>query len=214
MRRAHVLESHAEVSRRNLLAGSVGSAVGALLLSVDSASAIGPVNVDLVDPTYEAVVCPKILQDEIDYEKLDGVGVQVKMGGGKEKAAADTIKQCIRVKATVTNPTKSPLPNFAIYGFVSDAEAGGVTVVGNSLRNDKDKSHAGQIAKINSVPVGTSTVEFTFVATIAKSYGGRLPRLTFESLKGTSSPGGKVLQAFGPCDLDPFSDECDESRNE
>jgi hypothetical protein len=208
-----VLESHADVSRRNLLAGTVGSALGALLLSADSASAIGPVNVNLVDPTYEAVVCPKIFQDEIDYEKLDGVGVQVKMGGGKEKAIADTTKQCIRVRATVTNPTKSPLPNFAIYGFVNDAEAG-VTVVGNSLRNDKDKAHAGQIAKINSIPVGTSTVEFTFIATIAKSYGGRLPRLSFESLKGTSSPGGKVLQAFGPCDMDPMSDECEESQNE
>jgi len=208
-----VLESHAEVSRRNLIAGTAGSALGGLFLGADSANAIGPVNVDLVNPTYEAVQCPKRFQDEIDYETLDGVGVQVKKGGGKEKATADTIKQCIRVRATVTNPTKNSLPNFAIYGFVTDAEAG-VTVVGNSLRNDKDKAHAGQISKIDSVPVGTSTVEFVFLASIAKSYGGRLPRLSFESLKGTSSPGGKVLQAFGPCDMDPMSDECEESQND
>lgn len=190
----------------------MGSTLGALILSADSANAIGPVNLDLVDPTYEAVVCPKRFQDEIDYEKLDGIGVQARKGGGKEKGEDLSVKQCVRVRATVTNPTKGPLPNFAIYGFVSDAEAGG-TVVGNSLRNDRDKSHAGQIAKIDSVPVGTSTVEFTFIATIAKTYGGRLPRLSFESLRGTSSPGGKVLQAFGPCDIDPSSDECEESQS-
>jgi hypothetical protein len=111
------------------------------------------------------------------------------------------------VTATAINPTSKPLPNIAIYGYVLD-QALGVSVVGNTMRNDRERSHAGQIAKLASIPPGKSRVQFTFIATIAKENAGRLPALSFSALKGTSSPGGKVLNEFGPCEIDSMSAEC------
>jgi len=193
-------------SRRSLLAKG---ALGTVFLLNKRAIAIGPTNVDLVNPVYESVVCPTEYQDEINYENFQGV--QGRLATKNERK--DFTKMCVRVRAKATNPLKKPMTNVAIYGYVFDDEAG-TTVVGNTLRNDREKSHAGQIAKLSSIPPGTSTIEFMFIATVDKAYGGRLPSLRFESLKGTSSPGGKILEAFGPCDIDSTSKECEEAESE
>ena len=63
----------------------------------------------------------------------------------------------------------------------------GASVIAN---NPDLRSDSGQFAQIAEVPVGSSSAEFFFVATTGKDTGGKLPKLTFKSLKGISYPGG------------------------
>jgi hypothetical protein len=50
------------------------------------------------------------------------------------------------------------------------------------IANNPDlRSDAGQFAQITTVPPGTTTVSFVFVATIGKDNDGKLPKLTFRS---------------------------------
>ena len=67
--------------------------------------------------------------------------------------------------AKATNPTKKPLKDSAVFGFVSDEKAG-ASVIAN---NPDFRSDAGQFAQIDNIEPGQDVpVEFVFVGTFSK----------------------------------------------
>jgi len=152
---------------------------------------------ELENISYEAVSCPPNFAGKI--------------GGSFGGTVSKTVtQQCVKVAATLTNPTKGPLKDVAVFGFVLDEKAGASVIANNpDLRSD-----SGQFAQIELVPPGTNQIEFTFVATIGKDIGTELPKLTFKGVKGISYPGGARFEALSPCELDSLSDECDDQDEE
>ena len=110
--------------------------------------------------------------------------------------------------ATATSKAKQSVKDAAVYGYVR-------TATGDSaIANNPDfRSDAGQFAMIKTVPPGSERVQFEFVAVIPdKDIGaveGSLGKLTFDSLKAISYPGGARMATFTACELDSLSDECD-----
>lgn len=120
------------------------------------------------------------------------------------------MQQCVRVKCSVNNPTKNPLKDTAVFGFVVD-ESSGASMIAN---NPDFRSDAGQFATIDRIPPGDNDIEFVFVATYSKKDQDTMPPITFKSLKAISYPGGARFQELSPCELDSLSDECDEVSDE
>jgi len=184
----------AGLNRRQALGAATATLASSFLARANVASAIGPVSMELSNIEYAADTCPP----ELKAGRIGG-----SFGGTVTK---EVTQQCVRVTATMTNPTKAPIKDIAVFGFVLDEQAGASVIANNpDLRSD-----AGQFAQIASVPPGENQVNFFFVATIGKDNAGKLPKLTFRSLKGISYPGGARFEALSPCELDSLSDACDE----
>lgn len=107
------------LSRRSALgraaAGSATAAWAALAAgsAPPAAQAVGPVNMELKDLTYETAECPPSLK----AGRIGGA-----FGGGASK---EVTQQCVKVTATAINPTKSPLKECAVFGFVLDEAVSG-----------------------------------------------------------------------------------------
>lgn len=89
----------------------------------------------------------------------------------------------------------------------------------SAIANNPDfRSDAGQFASIDSIPPGTNTIDFVFVATLnkadSKADGDTQRPLIFKSLKAISYPGGARFQSLSACELDSLSDECDDVSDE
>eukprot|EP00617_Octactis_speculum_P015436 CAMPEP_0185767594 /NCGR_PEP_ID=MMETSP1174-20130828/45026_1 /TAXON_ID=35687 /ORGANISM="Dictyocha speculum, Strain CCMP1381" /LENGTH=220 /DNA_ID=CAMNT_0028451879 /DNA_START=32 /DNA_END=694 /DNA_ORIENTATION=- len=191
-------------SRRVLFSrtAAAGAAAMSTISAVGPASAIGPVNMEIMDYTYEAAECPKNFGGRV---------------GGSFTATAGkaVLQQCVKISCTLTNPTKKPLVDVAVFGFVSEERTGA-----SAIANNPDfRSDAGQFATIDSVPPGTNKVDFVFVASLNKddsklSSAEGLPKLVFRSLKAISYPGGARFQELSACELDSLSDECDDVSDE
>ncbi len=63
---------------------------------------------ELSDISYDATTCPP----ELKAGRIGGA-----FGGSASK---EVTQQCVRISATMTNPTKAPLVNVAVFGFVLD----------------------------------------------------------------------------------------------
>ena len=168
-----------------------------LVLAPARLLAFGPENIELADVAYE------------DTGKRVGeicAGRPLKAPG--EKVAKGLLPKCVLVTATATSKAKQSVKDAAVYGYVR-------TATGDSaIANNPDfRSDAGQFAMIKTVPPGSERVQFEFVAVIPdKDIGaveGSLGKLTFDSLKAISYPGGARMATFTACELDSLSDECD-----
>ena len=176
---------------------AAAAALAALVLAPARLLAFGPENIELADVAYE------------DTGKRVGeicAGRPLKAPG--EKVAKGLLPKCVLVTATATSKAKQSVKDAAVYGYVR-------TATGDSaIANNPDfRSDAGQFAMIKTVPPGSERVQFEFVAVIPdKDIGaveGSLGKLTFDSLKAISYPGGARMATFTACELDSLSDGCD-----
>jgi hypothetical protein len=90
-------------SRRDLLACAITTAASAALLGIkpEPALAIGPVKIDLLNPTYSAVPCPK-------DRPIPG-----------EKAMKGMKGLCVTVDVALDTSPEKDLDKVGVYGFVS-----------------------------------------------------------------------------------------------
>lgn len=157
------------------------------------AEAVGPVKVNLLDPIYSARICPK-------DKPIPG-----------EKAMKGMRGLCVTVKATLEEKSSKDLEKVGVYGFVTDG------VTGDSvLANNPDLStDAGQFAMIESVTTKDKAVEFEFIAAVpsekdlSKEENG-IGELNFASLRIISYPGGQQYGSISPCEMNEFSQECED----
>ena len=110
---------------------------------------------------------------------------------------------------------KKDLSKVGVYGFVTDAETGN-----SVLANNPDLStDAGQFAMIENISTQDTSVSFEFIAAIpmekdiTKERNGIGP-LDFQSIRVVSYPGGSMFGAINPCEMNEFSQECEDWENE
>jgi hypothetical protein len=181
-------------TRRGFVTTSISSWIGTsiLLTGTRPAHSIGPVKVDLKNPTYFAVPCPP-------NKPIPG-----------EKAMKGLRGLCVTVRAELTEPPPKELEKVGVYGFVKDGDSGD-----SVLANNPDLStDAGQFSMIESVTPTDTQVTFEFIAAIPMErdlslYDNGIGPLDFSSLRIISYPGGQQYGAINPCEMNEFSDECD-----
>lgn len=142
-------ESTDLASRRDFFAGVIGaSAVAATCLvgHPQEAQAVGPVKINLLNPKYTAIPCPK-------DKPIPG-----------EKAMKGMRGLCVTVDVDMENSPEKELELVGVYGYVTDA------VTGESvLANNPDLStDAGQFAMIPVVKISDKKLRFEFIAAVPK----------------------------------------------
>jgi len=181
-------------SRRQVLLGPSGAVAVALGQPRRSGAQgffmAGPVTMPMSGIKYEEVAC-----NEDRGEMLKGT-----------KATAGLVPRCVLATATVTNPTDKPLKKAGVFGRINDKEAD-TSVLANAMDGATD---VGQFTLIETIPPGTTEVQFRFVAALPKQ-GLKLPLppLEFKSLKAIWYPGGNRFEPLGECDLNPVAPGCD-----
>lgn len=122
---------------------------------------------------------------------------------------------CVTVDADLKESPDKELEKVGVYGFVKDG------VTGDSvLANNPDLStDAGQFAMIETITTSTKKVQFEFVAAVPmekdlKQFDNGIGDLDFDSLRVISFPGGQQYGAINPCEMNEFSDECEEWEKE
>jgi hypothetical protein len=182
-------------TRRGFVTKSISSCwIGTSILLTNSrpAQSIGPVKVDLQNPTYIAVPCPP-------SKPIPG-----------EKAMKGLRGLCVTVQAELTEPPPKELEKVGVYGFVKDGDSGD-----SVLANNPDLStDAGQFSMIERVTPSDTKVTFEFIAAIPMErdlslYENGIGPLDFSSLRIISYPGGEQYGAINPCEMNEFSEECD-----
>lgn len=95
--------SECHASRRDLLAGAITTVASAAALGInpEAASAIGPVRIDLLNPTYSAIPCPR-------DKPIPG-----------EKAMKGMKGLCVTVDVALDSSPEKDLDKVGVYGFVS-----------------------------------------------------------------------------------------------
>ena len=142
-----------ELSRRQLFANVATTATSAALLSATTtttfpapANAVGPTKINLLNPTYTAVTCPK-------DKPIPG-----------EKAMKGMKGLCVTVNVDLDEAPEKPLEKVGVYGFVTDKDTGE-----SVLANNPDLStDAGQFAMIESVKPSDKKIQFEFIAAVPR----------------------------------------------
>ena len=156
------------------------------------AQAIGPVKINLNNPTYSAQICPP-------DRPIPG-----------EKAMKGMKGVCVTVKANLDENSPKDLEKVGVYGFVTDAKTGD-----SVLANNPDLStDAGQFAMIETITTKTKNIEFEFIAAVPMEKDLSLEpngigELDFSSLRLISFPGGQQYGTINPCEMNEFSAECE-----
>merc|ERR1711934_804772 len=106
---------------------------------------------------------------------------------------------------------EADLDKVGVYGFVNDGVSGD-SVLAN---NPDNKSDAGQFSMIESVPVSSKKISFEFIAAVPKEkdltiFDNGIGPLKFASLRLVSFPGGQQYGAISPCEMNEFSQECED----
>jgi hypothetical protein len=139
-----------DVSRRDWIIGTAAASAGILLGSGISnpqpAQAIGPVKINLLNPTYSAVVCPK-------DRPIPG-----------EKAMQGMRGLCVTVNVDLENAPEKTLEKVGVYGYISDKETG-ESVLAN---NPDGGSDAGQFAMVELVKTTDTKMTFEFIAAVPR----------------------------------------------
>uniref|UniRef100_A0A7S2I7A4 Uncharacterized protein n=1 Tax=Alexandrium andersonii TaxID=327968 RepID=A0A7S2I7A4_9DINO len=176
-------------SRRSaFLAAAAASLAGPR--GASAAFFIGPVSMKMTDVTYEEVPC--------NADKGEGL-----MG---TKSVGGLVPRCVVATASLTNPTDETFKRAGVFGRVIDKMAD-TSVLANAMDGATD---LGQFALVETIPPGTSRVQFRFVASLPKAGAKQpIPPLTFKTLKATWYPGGSRFDPIGQCDLTPTAPECD-----
>lgn len=156
------------------------------------ANAVGPIKIDIINPTYTAAPCPK-------DKPIPG-----------EKAMKGMRGLCVQVKAELAENSPKDLDKVGVYGFVND----GVTSDGVLANNPDGSTDAGQFTMIPSISTTDKKIEFEFIAAVPmekdiSQYENGIGPLTFKSLKVISFPGGQQYGAISPCEFNEFSEECE-----
>lgn len=156
------------------------------------ANAVGPVKINIVNPTYTASPCPK-------DKPIPG-----------EKAMKGMRPMCVQVKAELAENSPKDLVDGGVYGYVDD-----MLTSESVLANNPDSgTDAGQFAMIPSISTTDKTVEFEFIAAVPmekdlSKFENGIGPLQFKSLRVISFPGGQQFGAISPCEMNEFSDECE-----
>jgi len=187
------LESSRIASNRRSFIANTAVAFGvAATLRPTPSEAIGPVKVNLLNPVYTALPCPK-------DKPIPG-----------EKAMKGLRGLCVTVKADLENPSPKNIETVGVYGYITDAVSGD-----SVLANNPDLStDAGQFAMIPLITTADKKVEFEFIAAIPKEtdislYENGIGPLKFRSLRAISFPGGQQYGAVNPCEMNEFSNDCE-----
>jgi hypothetical protein len=114
------------------------------------ANAVGPTKINLLNPTYSAVLCPK-------DRPIPG-----------EKAMKGMRGLCVTVNVDLENPPEKELEKVGVYGFVTD-EGTGESVLAN---NPDLSTDAGQFAMIESVKPTDKNIQFEFIAAVPSDMVG------------------------------------------
>lgn len=160
--------------------------------AVGAANAVGPVKIDVVNPTYTAAPCPK-------DKPIPG-----------EKAMKGMRGLCVQVKAELAENSPKELDKVGVYGYVDDA----VTSESVLANNPDSGTDAGQFAMIPTISTTDKKIEFEFIAAVpmekdVSQYEDGIGPLSFKSLRVISFPGGQQYGAISPCEMNEFSDECE-----
>jgi hypothetical protein len=149
--------SNSDFSRRELFEGILGTAAMASIVGAapQEAHAIGPVKINLLNPTYSAKPCPK-------DKPIPG-----------EKAMKGMRGLCVTVTVELENSPEKPLELVGVYGFVT-AGGTGESVLANNPDGGTD---AGQFAMVPEVKPGDKTLQFEFVAAVPQETVSYLVRV-------------------------------------
>uniref|UniRef100_A0A7S2QZX4 Photosystem II reaction center Psb28 protein n=1 Tax=Eucampia antarctica TaxID=49252 RepID=A0A7S2QZX4_9STRA len=190
---------HVPSDRRAFLSKAAAMSFGAATASKltpqfgGEAQAVGPVKLNLVRPVYSASICPK-------DKPIPG-----------EKAMKGMRGLCVTVQAFLEESAPKDLEKVGVYGFVTDGLTGD-----SVLANNPDLStDAGQFTMIESVTTKDKMVTFEFVAAmpmerdLSKEDNG-IGALDFNSLRLISYPGGQQFGSIDPCEMNEFSQECED----
>lgn len=145
-----------EISRRQVFANVMTTATSAAFLSAaasttvvvapEPAHAVGPTKINLLNPTYTAIPCPK-------DKPIPG-----------EKAMKGMKGLCVTVKVDLEDAPAKDLEKVGVYGFITDKGTGE-----SVLANNPDLStDAGQFAMIESVKPSDKRIEFEFIAAVPR----------------------------------------------
>ncbi|KAL7521971.1 hypothetical protein ACHAWX_006663 [Stephanocyclus meneghinianus] len=156
------------------------------------ANAVGPIKINIVNPTYTAAPCPP-------SRPIPG-----------EKAMKGMRGLCVTVKAELEEMSPKDLEKVGVYGYVNDALSS-ESVLANNPDSGTD---AGQFAMIESVSTKDKKIEFEFIAAVpmekdVSKFEDGIGPLEFKSLRIISFPGGQQFGAISPCEMNEFSDECE-----
>lgn len=156
------------------------------------ANAVGPVKIDIINPTYTAAPCPK-------DKPIPG-----------EKAMKGMRGLCVQVKAELAENSPKQLDKVGVYGYVDDA----LTSESVLANNPDSGTDAGQFAIIPEISTTDKKIEFEFIAAVPmekdlSSYEDGIGPLSFKSLRIVSFPGGQQYGAISPCEMNEFSEECE-----
>ena len=104
-----------DVSRRDWLVGTAAASAGLLLggSNPEKAEAIGPVKIDLLNPKYTAVTCPK-------DKPIPG-----------EKAMKGMKGLCVTVDVDLESSPEKALDKVGVYGYVTDKGTGESVLANN-----------------------------------------------------------------------------------
>lgn len=182
-------------SRRGFVSKSIAFALGtttASLAGSGAANAVGPIKIDIKNPTYTAAPCPR-------DKPIPG-----------EKAMKGMRGLCVQVKAELAELSPKELDKVGVYGYVNDGESA-ESVLANNPDSGTD---AGQFAMIPSISTTDKTIEFEFIAAVPMEkdisrFEDGIGPLDFKSLRVISFPGGQQFGAISPCEMNEFSDECE-----
>ena len=141
-----------EVSRRQVFTNIATAATSAVIVSSVAtatpapANAVGPTKINLLNPTYTAVTCPK-------DKPIPG-----------EKAMKGMKGLCVTVNVDLDGSPEKELEKVGVYGFVTDKGTGE-----SVLANNPDLStDAGQFAMIESVKPSDKKIAFEFIAAVPR----------------------------------------------
>jgi len=158
----------------------------------EPASAIGPIKINLLNPTYTAIPCPR-------DRPIPG-----------EKAMKGMRGLCVTVDVDLQDIPDRELEKIGVYGYITDKGTGE-----SVLANNPDLStDAGQFAMIEKIKTSDKKTRFEFIAAIPRemdvsAFEEGIAPLTFKSLRVVSFPGGQQYGSISPCEMNEFSDECD-----
>jgi len=158
---------------------------------VESANAIGPVKINLLNPTYTAIPCPK-------DKPIPG-----------EKAMKGMRGLCVTVNVDLEESPAVALSQVGVYGYITD-KGTAESVLANNPDGGTD---AGQFAMIDAITTTDKNISFEFIAAVPSEqdltpYDEGIAPILFKSLRVVSFPGGQQYGKISPCEMNEFSDEC------
>lgn len=170
----------------------------------DAASGVGPVKVTFSDVIIERTPCK-------DGQTSAGrqVGGLPGPGNGREMSERpDFTNGCFTVSALANNPGKKELRNADVFGRVYDK-------YGNTTRDDTENI---RLSYIETIPPGTSRVEFGFIVnSVFAAEGEKDGGLTIQGLKASGFAGGVMPGqgngTVGQPDCDDFAREMGECES-